>query len=161
MKEVVKSVYGNRVRARACGICIHRGEILLVKHTGLGPEGVLWAPPGGGIEFGESAEDSLKREFKEETGLDVTVKEFLFVNEFISRELHAIELFYAVERTGGELVKGLDPELAEDQQIIKDTRFVTFDEIGVIPSEKKHNIFNIAKEASELLNLRGYFKFCQ
>ena len=69
MKEVVKSVYGNRVRARACGICIHRGEILLVKHTGLGPEGVLWAPPGGGIEFGESAEDSLKREFKEETGL--------------------------------------------------------------------------------------------
>ena len=29
--------------------------------------------PGGGMEFGEGTRDCLKREFKEETGLDVTI----------------------------------------------------------------------------------------
>ena len=161
MEEVIKSVYGHKVRARVCGICLHKDEILLIQHTGLGPKGTLWAPPGGGIEFGESAVDSLKREFREETGLEVEVKEFLFVNEYISSHLHAVELFYAVDKTGGELIKGIDPEVAAHQQIIKDARFVTFDEIRVIPTEKKHNILAHVNGALELLNLRGYFKFCQ
>ena len=38
--------------------------------------------PGGGLEFGEGTRDCLVREFKEETGLDVTVGEHIYTTDF-------------------------------------------------------------------------------
>ena len=38
--------------------------------------------PGGGLEFGEGTRDCLKREFKEETGLDVEIKEHIYTTDF-------------------------------------------------------------------------------
>jgi 8-oxo-dGTP diphosphatase len=44
------------------------GRLLLVHFVG-GPEGDLWATPGGGIEPGESPESAIRRELHEEVGL--------------------------------------------------------------------------------------------
>ncbi len=38
--------------------------------------------PGGGMEFGEGTRDCLKREFKEETGLDVTIGEHIYTTDY-------------------------------------------------------------------------------
>ncbi len=38
--------------------------------------------PGGGLEFGEGLRDCLKREFKEETGLDVTIGEHIYTTDY-------------------------------------------------------------------------------
>lgn len=38
--------------------------------------------PGGGLEIGEGTRDCLKREFMEETGLDVTVGDHLYTTDF-------------------------------------------------------------------------------
>lgn len=38
--------------------------------------------PGGGLEFGEGTRDCLKREFKEETGLDVTIGDHFYTTDF-------------------------------------------------------------------------------
>jgi len=38
--------------------------------------------PGGGLEFGEGTRDCLKREFLEETGLDVTVLDHVYTTDF-------------------------------------------------------------------------------
>ncbi len=38
--------------------------------------------PGGGLEFGEGTRDCLKREFKEETGLDVTIGEHIYTTDY-------------------------------------------------------------------------------
>jgi len=38
--------------------------------------------PGGGLEFGEGTRDCLVREFKEETGLDVTVGDHIYTTDF-------------------------------------------------------------------------------
>lgn len=38
--------------------------------------------PGGGLEFGEGTRDCLKREFKEETGLDVTIGDHIYTTDF-------------------------------------------------------------------------------
>ncbi len=38
--------------------------------------------PGGGLEFGEGTRDCLKREFKEETGLDVEVGDHIYTTDF-------------------------------------------------------------------------------
>lgn len=38
--------------------------------------------PGGGLEFGEGTRDCLIREFKEETGLDVTIGNHIYTTDF-------------------------------------------------------------------------------
>jgi ADP-ribose pyrophosphatase YjhB (NUDIX family) len=48
-----------------------RGDLLLIHKTDNG----LWALPGGGHDIGESIRDTVVREVKEETGIDVAVEE--------------------------------------------------------------------------------------
>lgn len=57
----------------AC-ITNERGEILLQKRS---DKEELWGLPGGAVEIGESIEEAMIREVKEETGLDVTVEHLI------------------------------------------------------------------------------------
>ncbi|WP_310590385.1 hypothetical protein [Dyadobacter sp. NIV53] len=59
-----KIIYENRVRVRACGIYFENDKMLLAGHALNGPEISFWYPPGGGIEFGETAADALKENSK-------------------------------------------------------------------------------------------------
>lgn len=69
----------------------------------------LWGIPGGKIKLGESSIDALRRELKEETGLDVDRIEFVLVqdciysNEFY-RRAHFVLLNYVCRRTGTNAV---------------------------------------------------------
>ncbi|SCG40443.1 NUDIX hydrolase [Micromonospora halophytica] len=47
----------------------HRGELLMIHRT----DNNLWALPGGGHDIGESISDTVVREVREETGIDVEV----------------------------------------------------------------------------------------
>lgn len=160
MEKNVVSTYGHKLRLRVCGICIKNGKLLLVKHKGVGASNELWVPPGGGVDYLESAESALKREFMEETGLEIEVKQFLFGNEHIQKPLHAVELFFEVEQTGGTLHKGHDTEHNKRDQIITEVKFVTFEEIAVINKDKLHSCLQNLSDVESLLNMRGYFKFC-
>jgi len=53
------------------------GRILICRRRKGGPNGGLWEFPGGKIEPGESAEEALRREIKEELDLDIEVGERL------------------------------------------------------------------------------------
>ena len=56
------------------------GEILLVKSFKWKD---FWTVPGGHIEVGETAENAVKREIKEEVGLDISSARLLLIQEAI------------------------------------------------------------------------------
>lgn len=115
--------YSGKIRIRSCGILIEDDKILLIKlHSPVTNE-LIWIPPGGKVEFGESLSEALLREFNEETGIEVSVRDLLYVNELIKNDIHAIEFYYLVEKTGGELNLGSDPEVSEQDQVIQDLGF--------------------------------------
>ena len=63
-----------------CGALIvnDKNEALLLKRTSKTRNGAgLWSKPGGGVEFGEKIEETVKREIKEELGVDVEIIKFL------------------------------------------------------------------------------------
>ena len=53
---------------RVAGICVHNGSVLLQTTTG---EDRSFAFPGGHVAFGETNEQTLIREFREEIGADI------------------------------------------------------------------------------------------
>ena len=66
---------------RVYGILIDSNKRLLVSDEFIRGE-YFTKLPGGGLEFGEGTRDCLKREFKEETGLDVTIGEHIYTTDF-------------------------------------------------------------------------------
>lgn len=136
-----QQLYGNRIRVRACGICIENDRVLMIGHRAILGENTFWSPPGGGVEVGEMAEDALRREFLEETGLEISVGNLLIMNEFVKLPLHGIELFFEVKRVGGELILGHDPEMNLDEQLIQKIEWLSLDEIKRLNLSEKHQFW--------------------
>ncbi|MEQ9423688.1 MAG: NUDIX hydrolase [Cyclobacteriaceae bacterium] len=151
------SSYASKIRVRVCGILIEANKLLMVRHQGFGKAGHLWIPPGGGVEFGESVNEALTREFKEETGLDISVKSFLFINEFIDQPLHAMELFFLVEKVDGKLNLGFDPEFETNDQIIDDIQFHSLNQLKKMNPENIHVRFRDLQSFDRLWSSKGFF----
>lgn len=111
-------------------------RVLLVKsdYKKTGPENVFWIVPGGMIEKGEFSRDAAIREVKEETGLDISVKKLLWVEESRNSngEVNFIHYFWG-EIIGGQTITGSDPELDADNQVILDVQFKSKEEIKSLP----------------------------
>lgn len=79
---------------RVVGVAIHDNAVLL--HQGEGED--FWTFPGGRAEFGESAEQTLRREMREEISVEVEVVRLLwFVEGFFTyagTRYHEIALYF-------------------------------------------------------------------
>ncbi len=148
-----RALYGNKIRIRACGICIHEDKVLMMKHQAILGRLPFWAPPGGGVELGETASDALKREFLEETGLVVEVNELLLMNEFVNLPLHGIELFFRVQIKSGVFRLGNDPEHAPGQQLILSAEWLSLSEIHRLMPEQCHKFWKKFIDLSDILRI--------
>ncbi|MGI0134400.1 MAG: NUDIX hydrolase [Candidatus Micrarchaeaceae archaeon] len=92
----------NVVRAGAAALIEDGTGKVLIAKRGTYPEGI-WVLPGGGIDFGERAEDTVVREIKEETGLEIKPVGLIKVYEMILPKLnvHRIIFFYRAKLVGG------------------------------------------------------------
>ena len=151
------TAYADKLRVRVCGICIQQDKLLLVRHGKTIGNNAFWAPPGGGLHYGETMQACLKREMLEETGLEVRVERFLFVNEFLQPPLHAVELFFEVRITGGNLRTGTDPEAAPGEALLEHVQWLTIKELQNIPHKDKHRALQLLLSLDDLLGLNHYF----
>jgi phosphoglycolate phosphatase-like HAD superfamily hydrolase/ADP-ribose pyrophosphatase YjhB (NUDIX family) len=83
------------------------GEVLMIRTHKWSN---LWGIPGGKIKWGETSEDALRRELKEETGLEITDIRFVLVQDCIHsrefyRDAHFVLLNYTCRCGSGPAVK--------------------------------------------------------
>ena len=110
---------------RPTGILIEEHKILIVKQDVTATR--HWALPGGALELGETIEQCLVREIKEETGLDVLVKELLYVCDRIRQDSHVVHMTFLVEKIGGRLRTG--QELLLEKEKIRELDMVPVDKL--------------------------------
>ena len=118
---------------RPTGILIEDGRILVVKQYVT--EKRNWSLPGGRLVAGETIEQCLVREWKEETGLDVAVKELLYVTDRFSRSnTHTVHMTFLLERTGKKPDKyewtHQDPYPSKSAKALREIRMVPIDELA-------------------------------
>lgn len=115
------------------GVIIDNGRALLIRR-GSEPLRDHWSIPGGTLELGESLQEGVARELREETGLEVRVHELIevfdriFPDEILQApeqkrrpRFHFVIVDYLCERIGGEPVAGSD---------VTDVAFATEDELS-------------------------------
>ena len=89
------------VQVAAALIC-HDGRYLVTKRRPDAHLGGLWEFPGGKRESGESLEDCLRRELREELGIDVTGPEPVQVIGHVYPDREVELHFFRCEIAGGE-----------------------------------------------------------
>ena len=123
-------------RPSAYGIVIRDGKVLVSPQHGIG-----YDLPGGGVDLGESFETAVVREVKEETGIDVKVKQFAMAadNIFVWKPdepekrgvYHSILCYYLCEYVGGELsMDGFDDGEKEYAEL---ARWMPIEEASTMP----------------------------
>ncbi|MGY3569118.1 NUDIX domain-containing protein [Vibrio paucivorans] len=146
-------------RIRSAGILIQNQSILMVRVKDF--SGEYWIPPGGGMEKGDrSSKDGLKREFLEETGLEVEVGELICVREFLEThtECYHAEFFYQITAFSGEPhtdnLVGLN-----DEQYIQSVEWIAINELDgkrVYPADLKSKVIGMVEQKNFSTHLGSY-----
>ena len=71
------------IRVAARCLFRHEGQILTISAQDPDKPEPHYGVPGGGVEFGETTEQALRREMREELGAEITGLDLLFVSEEI------------------------------------------------------------------------------
>ena len=113
-----------RLAVRA--VILQDDRLLLVNAWPDGKSDLLCAP-GGGVEPHASLPDNLRREVREETGLEIAVGPVCLVNEFhaADRNFHQVDIYFRCTVASGHL----DPAWRDPEAIVTDRRWVTQAEI--------------------------------
>ena len=119
------------------GVVIHRGRALLIRR-GHEPLKGQWSIPGGMVELGEGLQEAVRRELKEETGLEVEPLRVLVAFDRIERQNRRVRYHFVIVDYLCRLRKGkLKP--ASD---VMDARWVRREELAA---------YNLTKMAEKVV----------
>jgi 8-oxo-dGTP diphosphatase len=116
--DVHKDSIPGAIRVAARALIIEDGRLLVMTYAD--DQGSWCVTPGGGIAKGETLGEGLRREVREELGIDVAPGDIVYVRELlgrsakvkhggISEDTHQLEVFFRCKREGHVLIgKALD-----------------------------------------------------
>ncbi|MFA5446706.1 MAG: NUDIX domain-containing protein [Sphaerochaeta sp.] len=87
-------------RITTAGVLICEGRFLIAKRQDSGSIGGMWEFVGGKNRWGEREEETLKREFLEELGITIEVKELLHSHRFSNKGTNYLLKAYLVVLQG-------------------------------------------------------------
>jgi len=76
---------------------------------------------------GETLDQCLIRELKEETGLDVAVGDLLYITDRILPDSHVVHITFLLKRTGGTLLT--EKELRAKKETVQRIEMVALDQV--------------------------------
>ena len=90
-----------KIRPIVLGVDIKNGKILVSEGYDSIKKQTFYRCLGGGIEFLEKSDEALKREFLEELGIKINLKDFLGLAEniftFEGKDAHELVFFYSID----------------------------------------------------------------
>lgn len=119
----------HRISSRA--IIFHDDKLILIRRKWRRKE--YWVTPGGGVEGDETLEEAVKRETREEIGIEIKVGKFVMELTRESKERISEQKFFLCEYVSGVVGSGQDAKmLASDEK--------DFYEVVMIPREQLSKI---------------------
>lgn len=133
-------------RYRAAAIIIENNEILMAKND----MDDYYYSIGGGVQFGETAEQAVQREVYEETGVRYEVDRLAFINECFfngdgllnEKECHVIEFYFLMKAKGNQELnsKSITQGIAEHMHWLPIDKFKKYKAFPIFFSEELPNL---------------------
>jgi len=139
---------------RVVGVLIHADRVLLQRAD----SDDFWALPGGRGEFGEASGDTIRRELREEIGLDVAPERLLWVVENffdLKRPYHEISLYYALRWLGALPAEETFPGRSEDRDppiTFRWTALTDLDRIRLYPSFLGQALLHLPTQVTHIVH---------
>ncbi len=140
---MVKRIYPTQPVVGVGAIVLRGGKILL-EQRGNEPALGQWTIPGGVVELGESLENAVRRETKEETGLEVQSEEFIDIVDQVhfdgagKIEYHYVIVDFVVETKG-------EPKAASDAKALRWVDLSEVEAYDLTPSFRRFFVKNRKK----------------
>ena len=91
--QTVETCFG----VRTVGVAVQNGKVLVQREV----NGNEYALPGGTVKIGETTEEALVREYREETGSEISIKRLLWTEEsfweYNGKMQHGIAFYYLID----------------------------------------------------------------
>ena len=151
--------YGDSICCyRTAGVLIRNGKILVQREK----DGNEYALPGGHVAIGETSEESLIREFKEETGADISCSRMIWVEEAFwkwgNKNAHTIAFYYLMSlKNESEIPDGYFESQKDNCDVLLE--WVSIDELKnltIYPPFIKGKIFNISDGIEHFVREREF-----
>jgi 8-oxo-dGTP diphosphatase len=134
-------------------IIIRGGKVLIIRQRK--PNGRdVYILPGGGIEASEDIFTAARREVFEECSINVKVQKLLYIKELFAPDLRSFEFYVLGKMLSGKLSIVYDPELFQDDQVLKQIIFIPINNLKNIrfyPQELRAKLAKEHKKDSKIL----------
>ncbi|MBI5231348.1 MAG: NUDIX hydrolase [Coriobacteriales bacterium] len=140
-------------RVRVAALILHEGRVVLVRHrAGSRTYHLL---PGGGVDFGETVQDALRREVLEETGLQTRLGRLLFVSDTIdpNGSRHLVNITFEADVIGGSITDDPQDPRVEAVDLVEPWRLPELDLRPPIADDLLHAIADTDVTATYLGSL--------